>query len=358
MQILLQCRPGFEKEAIQEVVERVEKGRGHSSVSTEADSGYAIVDAKAPKDFYDTLHWKEWIFVRQWWCISEIIDLQGPDRIAPIMGVAKAIFEKSPTPFSEVCFEVPDSNDGRQSTALAGRLEPILEQALTQANMFEPDSDGPRLMVFLASAIQGFVGVGTDRNAPWPMGFPRLRFPGEAPSRSTLKLAEAFEVFLSPREQELYLRPGMTAVDLGAAPGGWTWQLLSRGMRVQAIDNGPLKGGVLGHPGVTHLRTDGFRFRPQQCVDWLVCDMVEQPRRVAELMLDWLLKDHARSAIFNLKLPMKKRLEEVRQCVDLIQKGLEDAGIRPRLLARQLYHDREEITLLVRKEGKAKKSSW
>ena len=97
----------------------------------------------------------------------------------------------------------------------------------------------------------------------------------DAPSRSYLKLAGAFEVFLNRKEQALWLKPQMTAFDLGAAPGGWTWQLVQRGLKVTAVDNGPLKGAAASHPAIRHLRQDGFKFRPQRPVDWLVCDMVE-----------------------------------------------------------------------------------
>ena len=42
-------------------------------------------------------------------------------------------------------------------------------------------------------------------------------------------------------ERTRLLREGMRAADLGAAPGGWTWVLTRHGMRVQSIDNGPLR---------------------------------------------------------------------------------------------------------------------
>src|SRR3546814_4173496 len=50
----------------------------------------------------------------------------------------------------------------------------------------------------------------------------------------------------------------------------------------------------------------------------MVCDMVEQPRRVAERMATWLREGWCRQAIFNLKLPMKKRWDETRLCLDLV----------------------------------------
>ncbi len=136
----------------------------------------------------------------------------------------------------------------------------------------------------------------------------------------------------------------MSAVDLGAAPGGWTWQLVRRSVRVTAVDNGPMDAALLDSGLVTHLRADGFRFQPKKPVDWLVCDMVEQPRRVAELIAHWLAQGWCRRAIFNLKLPMKKRYEETLSCLGIVSDAL---GGRADIRAKQLYHDREEITVFV-----------
>ncbi len=139
----------------------------------------------------------------------------------------------------------------------------------------------------------------------------------------------------------------MRAVDLGAAPGGWTWQLVQRGIAVTAIDNGPLKGALRDDALVTHLREDAFHWRPRRAVDWLVCDVVDKPSRIAELVARWVADGAARRAIFNLKLPMKKRYDEVRDCMRRI-----DAIVgAPRALAvRQLYHDREEVTAYLARE--------
>ena len=92
------------------------------------------------------------------------------------------------------------------------------------------------------------------------------------------------------------------------------------------------------------MRADGFRDLPPKPVDWLVCDMVEQPSRVAALAARWLAGGHCRQAMFNLKLPMKKRYEELKRCRDIIETALDDAEVPFRLRFKQLYHDREEVT--------------
>jgi len=264
------------------------------------------------------------------------------DRVTPLL---QAIAQTCSPPWRSVWVEYPDTNEGKAlstlARALAARIEPALRDSL------QPDANS-RLRLFLVDGMTAYVGESDAHVADWPLGIPRLRMPPGAPSRSTLKLAEAFEVFLGGRARDL-VRPGMHAVDLGAAPGGWTWQLAQRGVRVTAVDNGPLKGAIRDDPLVRHVREDAFRFAPRRPVDWLVCDVVEQPIRVADLAARWLRDGLARRAIFNLKLPMKKRYDEVRRCEQHVGAALRDV---PHVLAlRQLYHDREEVTGYVSSEG-------
>ena len=60
------------------------------------------------------------------------------------------------------------------------------------------------------------------------------------PSRSTLKLDEAFQTFIPKYVHDERMHGGLYAVDLGACPDGWTYQLVQRGMFVQAVDNGAM----------------------------------------------------------------------------------------------------------------------
>ena len=230
----------------------------------------------------------------------------------------------------------------------------MLRDALATANVLSHAEAPhlPRLHVVFTAKQEAYIATSAPAwNSSWPMGIPRLKMPREVPSRSTLKLAEAFATFLSDDEQLRLLRPGLRAVDLGAAPGGWTWQLAHRGLRVTAVDNGAMKGSVADDPLVTHLREDGMTWRPKRSVDWLVCDIVLQPIRIAELVARWIGEGAARRAIFNLKLPMKKRYDEVQRCAQRMLEITERAGVNVDLRLRQLYHDREEVTgYLTRKD--------
>jgi len=165
---------------------------------------------------------------------------------------------------------------------------------------------------------------------------------------SAAKLEEALLYFLGD-EAERLLRSGMSAVDLGAAPGGWTWILARRGLAVTAVDRGALSPQAQHAGAVRHLAQDAFPFRPAHPVDWLVCDIVDKPARVAELIERWFLNGWCRQAIFNLKLPMKQRYRDAALMLARIVAELEDGGGRVACTARQLYHDREEITVWLRR---------
>ena len=91
---------------------------------------------------------------------------------------------------------------------------------------------------------------------------------------------------------------------------------------------------------VEHCREDGYKFLPRGNVDILVCDMVDKPSLVTDLIIRWFSEQKCRMAIFNLKLPMKKRFQEVQSCLDRLA---EVPNLR--LKGKQLYHDREEITV-------------
>jgi 23S rRNA (cytidine2498-2'-O)-methyltransferase len=142
----------------------------------------------------------------------------------------------------------------------------------------------------------------------------------------------------------------MTAVDLGASPGGWSWQLVQRGLMVLAVDNGPMDAALLDSGQVKHRRDDGFHYRPAEPVDWMVCDMVESPSKIARLAAKWFNEGWCRESIFNLKLPMKKRWEEVERCRGIIDEALGGGGYYLRF--KQLYHDREEITAYLARRGR------
>ena len=342
--LLAYCRAGFERECAQELTELAASAGIAGFVKARPDGAHAVFqphDAPSAPRFAASVDPDALVFPRQVVrCGDALADLPVGDRAAPIAAAAAALGRS----FREVFIETPDTNDGKALASLLRPLAPHLRRALASAGVAVDDARAPeRLHVFFLGGAACHVGLSrVARSSPWPMGIPRLRMPAGAPSRSTLKLAEALLFFLGEEGTRKRLRPGMTAVDLGASPGGWTWQLVRHGLMVTAVDNGPMDAALLETGQVRHRREDGFRFRPAEPVDWLVCDMVESPSRVAALAARWVAGGWCREAIFNLKLPMKKRREEVERTRGIVAEAF--AGRPFRLAVRHLYHDREEVT--------------
>lgn len=161
-----------------------------------------------------------------------------------------------------------------------------------------------------------------------------------APSRSYLKVEEAYTVLgREPTAGEL-------VVDLGAAPGGWSYSAAKRGARVLALDNGPLKGGALDHPLIEHRRADAYGYRPGpgERADWLFCDLVDDPHHVLRnLVAPWLAQGWCRRFVVILKFgrvdPLAL-LREVRAADSVFTR------YAPGTRVRHLFHDREEFTLV------------
>ena len=346
---LLYCRPGFEQDSSQEALRQAKLQKpiiGVEQPTITPDSGYVTVALNKQSPSFHKL-----IFARQLIQLHHSITaLPERDRLTPILAAIASL----PGRFGALWLEVPDTNAGKLLSTFIRRFQPLLETALREQGRLVEDSHATRLHIFFPDKSTSLIGSSHPHNsAPTLMGIARQKMPTEAPSRSTLKLAEAIEVFMSRSEQARLLRQGMQAVDLGAAPGGWTWQLVKRGIRVTAVDNGPMKGKLAHHPLVQHLKQDGFKYAPRKAVDWLVCDMVEQPSKVAKLISEWFTAGWCKHTIFNLKLPMKKRIEALDSALGGICKHLDEEGINYRMMAKQLYHDRDEVTVfIIKTKGK------
>lgn len=341
--LFLHCRSGFEKECAAEIQELATAAGVYGFVKAKANQAYVIYVTHEPEgalELVQRLYFMDLVFTRQWFVTGPPrSDLPPENRVGPLMELAAEL----PATRSLV-IETLDTNDGKALSTLGKKLTPPLLSALKKQRLIDPSSQW-QLHLMLLSGQCMYLGVSPVNNrAAWPMGIPRLRQPRGAPSRATLKLEEAWHHFVPAHEWDSRLGGGQKAVDLGAAPGGWTWQLVQRGMFVEAVDNGPMAEELMESGQVTHCREDGFTFEPKKPVDWLVCDIADKPARVANLIATWASRGWCREAVFNLKLPMKQRYAEVARLRERIEQKCEEAGLKVELAFKQLYHDREEVT--------------
>ena len=348
--LLLHCRPGFEGEVCAEISDQAARLGVAGYAKAKPNSAHAEFTCLEPggaERLMQGQRFNRLIFPRQW-ARGDYLQLPETDRISVLLQALASY---------PVCgslwLEVFDTNDGKELSNFCKKFEGPLRKALEKAGRLVEDASKPRLLLTFKSGREVFAGIAeADNQAMWPMGIPRLKFPREAPSRATLKLEEAWHHFIPRDDWDKRLAPGMTAVDLGAAPGGWTWQLVNRNIRVIAVDNGPMDENLMYLGLVEHQRADGFAFKPRHPVHWMVCDIVEKPARNAALIETWLGEGWCREAVVNLKLPMKQRYAEVRRLLDRIESGLVERGLKVSIGCKQLYHDREEVTCHLRRHGK------
>lgn len=348
--LLLFCRPGFEAEAGLELTDTAAEAGLYGYFQPSQGAGwvrFTLTGGATAEEMMTRVALTDLVFTRDWLIRVTDLHLPAKDRVGAVL----AALDGTALPVCErVEVRVLDDEADRDLGRFARKWVAPLSRALRETGSLAARGagSGHRLELLLESFESVVVALSIAGNrSPFDGGVPRLRLSASAPSRSAMKLDEAWRVFFDDHNRLDYLGGGRQAVDLGAAPGGWTWQLVRQGMQVTAVDNGPMNAELMATGQVNHVQDDGYRWRPKRAVDWMVCDIVDQPRKTIAMVSDWLLARHCRYCIFNLKLPMKKRYEEWLVCRDLLEKALSRDDGKFRLQARHLYHDREEITCFV-----------
>lgn len=181
-----------------------------------------------------------------------------------------------------------------------------------------------------------------DNLSDWAGGARRFRRQSDQISRAAFKLWEAREVFQLP------LPAGGHALDLGAAPGGWTHALRQWGLSVVAVDPAALHPSLTADPNIQHHRTTAEAFvrhlAPTTHFAIITNDMHLDAPLSTRLMLTLARHlDQAGWGLVTLKLPRTGRPERLTaHCLSQLQ------TVYPSVRARQLFHNRHEVTVALR----------
>ncbi len=188
--------------------------------------------------------------------------------------------------------------------------------------------------------ILGSNGV-ANALSDWPGGRVQLARPKGQISRSEFKLEEIIRTNLAE------LPTSGTALDLGAAPGGWTRVLLNRGLEVWAVDSGALDERLEGKPGLTYAPTLAGPFLAEntQQFDLVVNDMRMEPAISANVMNSAARFVPAGGmGVMSIKLPAESgALRELEDTLRILRREWEIETVR------QLFHNRHEVTAILRR---------
>lgn len=189
---------------------------------------------------------------------------------------------------------------------------------------------------------RAYIGVNrTDMLVHKELRDARKYAPGERPlNRAQHKLREALAAF------DIELRPGMRALDLGAAPGGWSLVLADAGCTIVAVDKGELDPQLAQRAEVQHLRMSAQDALAQDLgeFDIIVNDMNLEPAESADLMC--ACAEHLRpgaTAIMTIKFVTRARRRHEHEATERLSRCYEDIRIR------RLPHNRLEATAAMRR---------
>ena len=194
-------------------------------------------------------------------------------------------------------------------------------------------------------SLVALVGVSPVRHnlSDWAGGERRFKREKGQVSRAEFKLLEALEAF------EIKLPSMGVAVDLGAAPGGWTRVLRNHhpDLVVVAVDPGELHPSFRNDWGVRHVRASAEFYQQQlddhEQFDLIVNDMRLDAARSADTLSRFAphLKQDG-FAIMTIKLPQYHALSKLLDTEAQLSETFEVVGIR------HLFHNRNEVTAYLR----------
>ena len=127
--LLLYCRPGFEKEAAAEITERASNMQCYGFARVKDDSGYVIFelyDEEQADLLARKLPFRELIFIRQMLVVThELKDLDLSDRITPILEATQGY-----AICGDLRVETADTNEAKELSAFCRKFTVPLRQAL------------------------------------------------------------------------------------------------------------------------------------------------------------------------------------------------------------------------------------
>lgn len=339
MKYIFTCQPQAMKIAASEY----KKEDSTSQFIDWLDSGVGLISSELDnQQMIKRIHETSFIFTRHIFLVE--IEFDRPENVDELVSLCEGFA------LSSLC---KDSSFTIQARTMD--LQPMKDyrndfrsklcEKLTQQGFTEDIKHGKQILSFFITNKKVYAGCGNAscNLSSWNGGMMHCAKEGMI-SRAEFKLLEAIEVF------GLDMSQYHTAADLGAAPGGWTNALLANGLKVTAIDPANMDPELLKNPKLKHYKemTQTYLTRDLgQKFDCIVNDMKMDVIQSASITNEF---EHVLSEngiiLMTFKLPnkysylnIKRGIEELQKCYDFIS-------------AKQLFHNRSEVTVLFKKRLK------
>ena len=185
-----------------------------------------------------------------------------------------------------------------------------------------------------------WLGLKKARFFSWfyPFANPHVEQPKESPSRAYLQMVEAFIWSnYKPEEDEV-------ALELGSAPGGASYAMVQRGIRVTGVDNAEMSETLLNHPLFTHIKEPMQKVRdehiPRPC-HLLISDVNVMPSlAMAQIKRFMALRPGIKNVFYTLEIGSKIKVPEILSHIQTFKRfGFREVGVT------QLPSNKSEILL-------------
>ncbi len=261
------------------------------------------------------------------------------------------------------CVDI-NSRRGYSSKDIEVFLGESLEKLGVKINLKIPEL----LLYVILFDMRCHVGMVSYKKVPFIDSGRHYKSLSSSISRAEFKIMEAFDYF------NINLKNGKVALDLGAAPGGWSTFMAKKGLGVIAIDQGELNSKRISELGITYSTTDNtihskldskaIKVMPYEIlhikkrfqdaseliskykkISLITCDMNVSPEESANAVL--LFKDKLISKgilIFTIKCKTKYAKKYSEEAVSILSNYFDIKKIIA------LPSNRQELTLFARKK--------
>lgn len=344
--VLVSCDPEFANVALQELREMLPD----MPVPLWVDDGIALCTPRMTfASFAALMQEKSPIFVRHIAPVQQEIPLQGEAVDVEAMAAAVCALSGQIDPSQTFAVQARFLSDMPRPYRKFTVNETLSARLSAETGAAMECKTPVQIVSVLCTLNTAYVGISraVQNRSDWPGGEHRFKRDDEQISRAEFKLLEAIDVF------GLEFPAGGKALDMGAAPGGWTRVLRQLGIRVVAVDPADMDIRFRGDPNVTRVATTIEAFLPavKTRFDLIVNDMrmdadesVERMLKASKCLLPGCL------GVMTFKLPHtlnsnRDTLTEIRQALERLSRDYRIIG------ARQLYHNRSEVTVAMKARG-------
>lgn len=302
------------------------------------ENGIAIIETHLAKhEFIQVVKAKRPVFIRHMNAVDYVVDIaaDGPQKTAETVGQYGSM-----APGQRIAVQVRKGSGDYAYSPMD--VKSAVDVVLSNNMGAVPEVKEPEMIIsILLCDEKCYIGLGTpgDNISGWSGGMLHYKKDENDISRAKYKLMEAIEVF------QIDMGRFRSALDLGAAPGGWTSVLLEYGLQVTAVDTGDMDDRLYKYPGFKFIKANASELTlMKESFDLLTSDISWNPKNTARLIIgaSEYLKPGG-TAVVTLKLMGDKVRKTIKEVLNIYKEIFEILEVK------QLFHNRDEVTLYLRK---------